>query len=126
VVVVAALRRAFGVAARPGGYVHSEHRRVGIGHVAGEQVLQPLGVDAAAGQCGVDAAPAAPADRLQAQVRQRSDRRGAPQLVAQVEQRIGAAGAAGVGLGPEAAEPHQGEVGVGMAPQPDTRCLQAI
>jgi hypothetical protein len=38
--------------------------------VAGEQVLQPLGVDAAAGQRGVDAAPAAPAVRLQAQVRQ--------------------------------------------------------
>jgi hypothetical protein len=108
-VVVAALRGAFGVAARPGGHVHGEHQRVGIGQAAREQVAQPLGVDAAAGQGGVAAAPAALVDRLQAQVRQRRDRLGAQQRVAQLEQRIRAAGEAGVQLSPELAESHQGE-----------------
>jgi hypothetical protein len=60
-------------------------------------------------QRGIDAAPAASVDRLQAQVWQRRDRLGAQQGVAQLEQGIGAAGAAGVQLGPEPTEPHQGE-----------------
>jgi hypothetical protein len=47
--------------------------------------------------------------RLQAQVGQRRDRRGAEQRVVQLEQRIGAAGEAGVQLGPELTESHQGE-----------------
>jgi hypothetical protein len=76
--------------------------------VAGEQVAQPLGVDAAVGQGGVDAAPAALVDRLQAQVRQRWDRLGAQQRVAQLKQRIGAAGERGVQLSPEQAEPRKG------------------
>jgi hypothetical protein len=109
VVVVAALRRALGVAARPGGHVHREHQRVGGRQAAREQVAQPLGIDLAAGQRGVGAAPATPADRLQAQVRQRPDRRGAQQRVAQLEQRIGAAAEAGVQLGPETAQPREGE-----------------
>jgi hypothetical protein len=46
--------------------------------------------------------------RLQAQVRQRGDRRGAQQRVAELEQRIGAAGEAGVQLSPEQAEPREG------------------
>jgi hypothetical protein len=108
-VVVAAAWRAFGVAARPGRDIDREHQRVGVRQRADQQVAQPLGVDAAAGQGGVDAAPAAPTDRFQAQVRQRRDRRGAQQRVAELEQRIGAAGAAGVQFGPELAEPHQGE-----------------
>src|SRR5207247_7100015 len=57
----------------------------------------------------VAAAPAALVDRLQAQVRQRRDRRGAEQRVAELEQRIGAAGEADVQLGPELTESHQGE-----------------
>jgi hypothetical protein len=69
-VVVAPLGRALGVAARPGGDIDRKHRRVAIGQVAGEQVTQPLGVDPPASQGGIGAAPAAPADRLQAQVRQ--------------------------------------------------------
>jgi len=60
------------------------------------------------GQGGIDAAPAAPADRLQAQVRQGGDRLGAQQRIAQLEQRVSAAGEAGVQLGPERVEPHQG------------------
>jgi hypothetical protein len=96
VVVVAALGRALGIAARPGGHIHGEHQRVGVRQGAGEQVAQPLGVDLTAGQGGVGAAPATPVDWLQAQVRQRRDRGGAQQRVAQVEQRIGAAGEAGV------------------------------
>jgi hypothetical protein len=75
----------------------------------GEQVAQPLLVDPATGERGVDTAPAAPADRLQAQPRQRPDRWGAQQRVAQLEQRIGAAREAGVQLGPERAEPREGE-----------------
>jgi hypothetical protein len=70
--------------------------------VAGEQVAQPLGVDPAAGERGVEAAPAAPVDWFQAQVRQRRHRRvGAKQRVGQVDQRVRAAGAAGVQLGAE-------------------------
>jgi hypothetical protein len=108
-VVVAALGRALGVAARPGGHVHGEHQRVGGWQVAGEQVAEPFDLDAAAGQRGVDAAPAALVDRLQAQVWQRRERRlAAEQGVAQLQQRIGAAGAAGVQLGPERTQPHQG------------------
>jgi hypothetical protein len=80
-----------------------------VGKAACEQVAQPLGVDAAAGQGGVDAAPAAPMDWFQAQVRQRRDRPGsAQQRVAQLEQRIGTAGEAGVQLSPEQAEPRKG------------------
>jgi site-specific DNA recombinase len=107
-VVVAPLRRALGVAARPGGHVHREHQRVGGWQAACEQVTQPLGVDAAAGQGGVGAAPAALVDRLQARVRQRRGRLGAQQRVAELEQRIGTAGEAGVQLSPEPAEPREG------------------
>jgi hypothetical protein len=70
VVVVAALGRALGVAARPGGHIHREHQRIGVWQTADQQVAQPLGIDLTAGKGGVDAAPATPADRLQAQVRQ--------------------------------------------------------
>jgi hypothetical protein len=80
-----------------------------VGKAADQQVAQPLGVDPAAGQGGVDAAPAAPVDRLQAQVRQRRDwPGGAQQRVAELEQRIGAAGEAGVQLVAEGSKPHQG------------------
>jgi hypothetical protein len=108
-VVVAARRRALGVAARPGGHVHREHQRVDVGQGGDQQVTQPLDLEATTGQRGVDAAPAPPADRLQAQVRQRRDRLGAQQRVAQLNQGVGAAGAAGVQLGPERAEPGEGE-----------------
>jgi hypothetical protein len=109
VVVVAPLGRAFGVTARPGGHINGEHQRVGVWQEAHQQIPQLLGVDAAAGQGGIDAAPAPLVDRLQAQVRQRRDRGGAQQGVAQLEQRIGTAGKAGVQLGPKVAEPRQGE-----------------
>jgi hypothetical protein len=108
-VVVAAAGRALGVAARPGGHVHGEHRRVGGRQAAREQVAQPLGIDLTAGQSGVGAAPATLVDRLQAQARQRPKSLSAQQRVAQLEQRIGAAGAAGVQLGPEPAQPRKGE-----------------
>jgi hypothetical protein len=62
-----------------------------------------------AGQGGVDAAPATLADRLQAQVGQGRDRRGAQQRVAQLEQGVGAAGEAGVQLVGEGAKPREGE-----------------
>jgi hypothetical protein len=62
VVVVAALRRAFGIAARPGGHVDGEDQRVSGRQVADQQVAQPIGVDAASGQGGVGAAPAAPGE----------------------------------------------------------------
>jgi hypothetical protein len=108
-VVVAALWRALGVAARPGGDVDREHQRVGVRQDAHQHVAEPLGIDATAGKGGVDAAPAAPADGFQAQVRQRRQRRlGAQQRVAQLKQRIGAAGVTGVQLGPERAEPREG------------------
>jgi hypothetical protein len=85
VVVVTPLGRALGVAARPGGHIHREHQRVGILQEAHQQVAQPLGVDAAVGQGGVDAAPAALMDWLQAQVRQRQEAVGAQQRVAELE-----------------------------------------
>jgi hypothetical protein len=107
VVVVAALRGAFGVAARPGGHVDREHQRVGVGQGGDQQVAQPLDLDATTGQGGVGAAPAALVDRLQAQVRQRRERWGAQQRVAQLDQGVGAAGEAGVQLGPEPAEPRE-------------------
>jgi hypothetical protein len=47
-------------------------------------------------------------DRLQAQVRQRRDHRGAQQRVAQLEQRIGAAGEASVQLVTEGTELREG------------------
>ena len=95
-------------AARPGGDVHREDRRVGARQAACQQVAQPLGIDLAAGQRGVGAAPATPIDRLQAQVRQRRDRLSAQQRIAQLEQRVSAAGAAGVQLGPERTQPREG------------------
>ena len=59
--------------------------------------------------------------RLEAELANRCNRRGAQQGVAQLEQRIGAAGVAGVQLGPERVEPRQGEVGSNMAAEPDSR-----
>jgi hypothetical protein len=108
-VVVAALGRALGVAARPGGHVHGEDWRVGGRQTAREQVAEPLGIDLTAGKGGVDAAPAALVDWFQAQVRQRRERLGAKQRVAELEQGVGAAGVAGVQLRPEDAKPHEGE-----------------
>jgi hypothetical protein len=107
-VVRAALRRALGVTARPGGHVHGEDQRVGVRQAADQQVAQPVFVDPATGEGGVDAAPAAPVGRFQAQVRQRRERLGAQQRIAQLEQRIGAAWEAGMQLGPEGAEPRKG------------------
>jgi hypothetical protein len=70
--------------------------------VAGQQVTQLLGVDASARQRGIQAAPAAPVGRLQAQLRHgRDGRLGAQQRIGQVNQRIRAAGAAGVQLAAE-------------------------
>jgi hypothetical protein len=107
---VAPLRRALGVAARPGRHINSEHQRVGGRQGTGEQVTQPLDVDAAAGQGGIRAAPAAPVSRLQAQVRQRRERRlAAEQGITQLEQRIGAAGERAMQLGSERTEPREGE-----------------
>jgi hypothetical protein len=63
-VVVAAAWRALGVAARPGGHIHREHQRVGIGQAADQQVAQPLDLNATAGQRGIGAAPAALVGRL--------------------------------------------------------------
>jgi hypothetical protein len=108
-VVEAPLRRALGIAARPGGHINGEHPRVSGRQDAHQQIPQPLGVDAASGQGGIGAAPAALVDRLQAQVGQRGDRLGAQQRVAQLEQGIGAAGEAGVQLSPELTEPHEGK-----------------
>jgi site-specific DNA recombinase len=108
-VVVAALRGAFGVAAWPSGHVHREHQRVGVGQEAHQQIPQPLGVDPPADQRGIGAAPAALVGRLQAQVRQGQERRRlAQQRVAQLKQRIGAAGETGVQLVAEGTQPHQG------------------
>jgi hypothetical protein len=108
-VVVAAAGRALGIAARPGGHVHREHRLVSVGQAGDQQVAEPVDVDAPAGQRGIGAAPAAPVGRLQAELGHRGDRRGAQQRVAQLKQRIGAAAKAGVQLGPERAEPCEGE-----------------
>jgi len=108
VVVVATPRRALGVAARPGGHIDREDQRIGVGQAAGEQIPEPLDVDATTGKRGIRAAPTTPVDRLQAEVRQRRERLGAQQRVAELEQGISAAGAAGVQLGPEGAEPRQG------------------
>jgi hypothetical protein len=107
-VVVAAAWRALGVAARPGGHIHREHQRVGGWQAVDQQVAQPLDLEAATGQCGVDAAPTALVDRLQTQMRQRRERLGAQQRVAQLDQGVGAAGIAGVQLGPERTEPLKG------------------
>jgi hypothetical protein len=68
VVVVAALRRALGVTARPGGHIHREHQRVGGWQAADQQVAQPVGIDPPACQCIVGAAPAAPVGRLEAEL----------------------------------------------------------
>jgi hypothetical protein len=108
-VVVAALRRALGVAARPGGHIHRKDQRVGVGQVADQQGAQPVDVDAPAGQRGIGTAPAAPVGRLEAEMGHRGDRRGTQQRVGKVEQGVGAAGAAGVQLSPERAEPREGE-----------------
>lgn len=103
-VVVAALGAALSVAARPGRHIDREHQRFGGRQRSGQEVAEPFGVDVAADQRGVGAAPAAPMSRLQAQVRQRRERLGAQQRITKVHQRIGAAGAAGVQLGAEGAE----------------------
>ncbi len=96
-VVVAPLGAGLGVATRPGGDIHREHQRVGGWQAADQQVAQPLDLDAAVGQGSIDATPTTPADRLQAQMRQRQQRRwAAQQRVAQLEQRISTAAEAGV------------------------------
>jgi hypothetical protein len=63
--------------------------------VAGEQITEPVGMDAATGQGGVGAAPAASMHRLQTQVGDRWDRLGAQQRVSQLQQGVGTAAAAG-------------------------------
>jgi len=108
-VIEAALRRTLGVAARPGGHIHREHQRVGVGQATDQQIAQPLDLDATTAQRVINAAPAAPTHRLQAQMRQRWEGLGAQQRVAQLEQRVSAAGVAGVQLSPERAEPRKGE-----------------
>jgi hypothetical protein len=108
VVVVAARRRALGVAARPGGDVDREHQRIGVGPKAHEQVAQPVGVDAAAGQRGIRAAPAPPVGWLEAEMGHRGDGRGTQQRVGEVEQGVGAACEAGVQLVAEGAKPREG------------------
>ncbi len=45
-VVEAALRRALGVAARPGGHVDGEHQRVGGWQATDQQIAKPLDLDA--------------------------------------------------------------------------------
>jgi hypothetical protein len=85
VVVVAAAWGAFGVAARPGGDVHREDQRVGVGQKAHEQVAQPLGVNPPAGEGGIRAAPAAPMSWLKAELGHRGDGRGTQQRVGEVE-----------------------------------------
>jgi hypothetical protein len=55
-VVVAALRRALGITARPGGHINGEHQRVGGRQEAHQQIPQLLGVDLPARQGGVGAA----------------------------------------------------------------------
>ena len=107
-VVVAALRRALGVRARPGGHINGEHQRVGGRQEAHQQIPQLLGVDLPAGQGGVGAAPAALMDWFQAQVRQRWDRLGAQQCVAELEQRVGTAEETGVQLGAKRLELRNG------------------
>jgi hypothetical protein len=76
--------------------------------MAGQQVAQPLAVDPAARQRGIQAAPTAPVRGFQAQLRQGRDRpRDAQQRIGQVHQRIGAAGAAGMQRGAEGLQPRQ-------------------
>ena len=126
VVVQAALGGAFGVAARPGGDVHRIDRQATRQGMADQQVAQPLGVDVAAGQRGVGAAPAAPVGWFQAQLWQRRDRPlGAQQRIGQVNQRIPTAGAAGVQLGPERSQPRQRHRRVGVGGSPDGSTLPA-
>src|SRR4029453_10930861 len=68
VVVVAALRGAFGVAARPGGYIDRKDQRVGVGQGGDQQGAQPLGIDPPAGERVIGAAPAAPVSWLEAEM----------------------------------------------------------
>jgi hypothetical protein len=118
VVVQAPLRRALGVAARPGGHIHREHQRVRWRQAACQQVPQPLGVDPPARQRGIQTSPAAPVGRFQAQLRQGRDRpRGAQQRIGQVDQRVRAAGAAGVQPGAEGVQSCQGRWRVGVGGQ---------
>jgi len=87
--------------------------------MADQQLAEPLGVDAAVGQRGIQAAPAAPMGRFQAQVRQRRDRPlGAQQRIGQVQQRIRAAGAAGIQLATEALQARQRRRGIRVGGQP--------
>jgi hypothetical protein len=119
VVVQAALGRALGVTTRPSGDVHREHQRVGVRQEAHQQIPQPLGVDPAARQRGIAAAPAASVGWFQAQVRQGRDRPlSAQQRIGQVHQRIGAAGAAGVQPSAEGLQARQGCWRVGVGGQP--------
>jgi hypothetical protein len=108
VVVQATLGAAVGVAARPAGGIDRVGRQATVQRAAGQQGADPFGVEVAAGQGGVGAAPAAPVGRLQAQVGNRWDRLGAQQRIGQLHQGVGAAGAAGVQLGAEGTELAEG------------------
>jgi hypothetical protein len=118
-VVVAARRRALGVAARPGGHVHREHQRVGVGQAACEQVAQPLGLDAPAGQRGVGAAPAAAVGRLEAELATEgtdgAHSSASPSSNSASARRVRQA----CSSVRNAASCVRGKVGIGMAAQPD-------
>ena len=86
VVVQAALGAAVGVAARPAGGIDRIDRQATVQRVAGQQVAELLGIDAAAGQGGIRAAPATTVHRLKTQVSKRRDRRRAQQRVSQLQQ----------------------------------------
>jgi hypothetical protein len=93
--------------------------------VTGQQVAQPLGLDAAARQRGISAAPAAPVSGFQAQARQRRDRPlGAQQRIGQVQQRIGTVGAAGVQLSAKALQARQRHQTVRVVGQPGWSTLK--
>ena len=74
---------------------------VAVRRILGEQVPQPLLVDPPVPQGGIEAAPAAPVGRRQAQVDRRGHRAGGQQCIGQLEQRVGSAAEATVERVPE-------------------------
>jgi hypothetical protein len=92
VVVETTLRTALGIAAIPHANVHGIYGRLASGkRMVSEQPPQGLGVDSSTAECVVEAAPATPVRRLQAQVDWRRDLLSGKEGIGEFEEGVSAA-----------------------------------
>src|SRR5665811_189528 len=96
-IVESTLAAGLGIAARPGRGVNGEHQRPVRWGMRHQQVAHLLDIEAASGECLVEAAMTAPELRLQTQRRYRPNRRSRTQdRITELESGIGPTGPAAV------------------------------